>query len=99
VATIYVNAQNRIVGGPDNGMLYKGKLKGTGGADVIVGTGGMDDSDAKGGNDLVCAGGAMTNYWVVSETMRLPADSGLTSSRVPLGPIPRLTSIPGKVTP
>ncbi len=56
-ATIYVNAQGVIVGGPKNGQLYGGKLTGTGGADVIVGTGGRDDIDAKAGNDVVCGGG------------------------------------------
>lgn len=56
-ATIYVNAQGRVVGGPDTGKLYTGKLRGTSGADVIVGTGGNDDIDANGGNDTVCGGG------------------------------------------
>jgi hemolysin type calcium-binding protein len=56
-ATIYVNAQGRIVGGPKNGQLYAGKLTGTGGADVIVGTNGNDDIDAKAGNDVICGGG------------------------------------------
>lgn len=56
-ATIYVNAQGRIVGGPDNGKLYTGKFGGTSGADIVVGTGGNDDIDAKAGNDVVCGGG------------------------------------------
>jgi probable HAF family extracellular repeat protein len=55
-ATIYVDAQGRIVGGPDNGKLYNGKLKGTSGADVIVSTDGSDNIDAKAGNDAVCGG-------------------------------------------
>jgi hypothetical protein len=55
-ATIYVNAQGRIVGGTDNGKVYKGKLNGTGGADVIVGANRSDEIDAKGGNDIVCGG-------------------------------------------
>jgi Ca2+-binding RTX toxin-like protein len=53
-ATIYVNLQGRIVGGPDNGKLYTGKLNGTSGNDVIVGTAGADTVDAKAGNDRVC---------------------------------------------
>jgi Ca2+-binding RTX toxin-like protein len=56
-ATIYINAEGRIVGGPDNGNLYTGKLRGTASADVIVGTGSTDDIDAKGGNDRICGGG------------------------------------------
>jgi Ca2+-binding RTX toxin-like protein len=56
-ATIYVDVQARIVGGPDNGKLYKGRLKGTSSADVLVGTDGSDNIDAKAGNDKVCAGG------------------------------------------
>jgi Ca2+-binding RTX toxin-like protein len=55
-ATIYVDPQGRIVGGPDNGKLYNGKLKGTSGADVIVSTDGSDNIDAKAGNDAVCGG-------------------------------------------
>jgi len=57
-ATIYVNAEGIIVGGPDNGKLYKHKLEGTSGVDVIVGTSDKDDIDAKAGNDVVCGGGA-----------------------------------------
>jgi uncharacterized repeat protein (TIGR01451 family) len=56
-ATIYVNAQGRIVGGPDNGKVYKGKLKGTNAADVMVGTGSKDEIEGKGGDDHLCSGG------------------------------------------
>jgi hypothetical protein len=53
-ATIYVGADGRIVGGPDNGTLYRGKLNGTPGADVMVGTAGSDEFAARGGNDRLC---------------------------------------------
>jgi Ca2+-binding RTX toxin-like protein len=53
-ATIYVDGQGRIVGGPHNGKLYRGKLHGTSGADVMVGTSGPDEIDGKSGNDRIC---------------------------------------------
>ena len=56
-ATIYVNNQGIIVGGPNNGQPYTGKLNGTAGADVIVGTNGRDEFSARGGNDVVCGRG------------------------------------------
>jgi Ca2+-binding RTX toxin-like protein len=55
-ATIYVNAAGKIVGGPDNGKTYRGELRGTNGADVIVGTNGKDEIDGKGGDDILCGG-------------------------------------------
>lgn len=55
-ATIYVGADGRIVGGPDNGKPYRGKLNGTPGADVMVGTPGRDEFAARGGNDRLCGG-------------------------------------------
>ncbi len=55
LATVYVNASNLIVGGPDNGNAYLGTLNGTGGDDVIVGTSGNDTINAANGDDLVCA--------------------------------------------
>jgi Ca2+-binding RTX toxin-like protein len=55
-ATIYVGADGRIVGGPDNGKLYRGKLNGTPSADVMVGTAGRDEFAARGGNDRICGG-------------------------------------------
>ncbi len=54
-ATIYVNAQGVIVGGPKNGQSYAGKLPGMAGNDVIVGTSGPDEIAARGGNDVICA--------------------------------------------
>lgn len=53
-ATIYVDAQGRIVGGPDNGKAYAGKLNGTNGTDVMVGTTGVDKMYGKMGADLFC---------------------------------------------
>jgi len=54
-ATIYVNAQGKIVGGPQNGQTYSGTLIGTSGLDVIVGTNSADAILALGGNDVVCS--------------------------------------------
>jgi predicted extracellular nuclease len=56
-ATVYVDHNNKIVGGPFNGQTYHNALAGTSGADVIVGTDGSDTIVAFGGNDLICAGG------------------------------------------
>jgi CSLREA domain-containing protein len=56
-ATIYVNNQGTIVGGPNNGQPYAGELNGTSGADVIVGINGRDEISARGGNDVVCGRG------------------------------------------
>jgi Ca2+-binding RTX toxin-like protein len=55
-ATIYVGADGRIVGGPDNGKLYRGRLIGTGGNDVMVGTNGADEILGKAGADRICGG-------------------------------------------
>jgi hypothetical protein len=56
-ATIYVNSQGRIVGGPNNGQTYQGLLNGTNGVDVIVGTTSGDEINGNGGNDRICSGG------------------------------------------
>ncbi|MEO5888231.1 MAG: choice-of-anchor Q domain-containing protein [Anaerolineales bacterium] len=56
-ATIYVNDQGIIVGGPNNGQPYAGNLNGMAGVDVIVGTSGRDEVSARGGNDVVCGRG------------------------------------------
>jgi Ca2+-binding RTX toxin-like protein len=53
-ATIHVNNQNVIVGGPRNGRPYRGELNGTPGADVMVGTAGNDEFAARAGHDLIC---------------------------------------------
>ncbi|HEY7730537.1 MAG TPA: hypothetical protein VH950_06515 [Gaiellaceae bacterium] len=55
-ATISVNTQGVVVGGPGNGRRYGGKLSGTAGDDVIVGTSKRDLIWAKAGDDVVCAG-------------------------------------------
>lgn len=54
-ATIYVK-NNKIVGGPMNGMTYYGILRGGSGADVIVGTNKQDIIGGKAGNDTICGG-------------------------------------------
>ncbi|WKZ44184.1 MAG: ExeM/NucH family extracellular endonuclease [Anaerolineales bacterium] len=54
-ATIYVDANGKIVGGLQNGQTYYGTLIGSAGDDVIVATGGNDTILALGGNDTVCA--------------------------------------------
>ncbi|MBU2260268.1 DUF11 domain-containing protein, partial [Patescibacteria group bacterium] len=56
LATIYVNAQGIIVGGQDDGEEYDGKLDGTFGDDVIVGTDGDDKIDGESGDDVICGG-------------------------------------------
>jgi Ca2+-binding RTX toxin-like protein len=55
-ATIYV-ANGSVVGGPLDGQPYAGRLRGSGGADVIVGTAERDEIDTGQGDDLVCGGG------------------------------------------
>ncbi|MBK9940225.1 MAG: Ig-like domain repeat protein [Kouleothrix sp.] len=52
-ATIYVQ-NGKIVGGPDSGKTYAGKLEGSNRADVIVGTEGNDTIEANSGNDVIC---------------------------------------------
>jgi Ca2+-binding RTX toxin-like protein len=56
-ATVYVDHNNKIVGGPFNGQTYHQALTGSSGADVIVGTEASDTIFGLGGNDVVCAGG------------------------------------------
>ena len=76
-ATIYVNAQGRIVGGPDNGKVYKGQLKGTDHQDVIVGSTRSDVIDAKGGNDVVCGGNGNDTLKGGTGNDRLFGDAGM----------------------
>ncbi|MCU0565056.1 MAG: S8 family serine peptidase [Oculatellaceae cyanobacterium Prado106] len=54
LATIFVNAANRIVGGISNGQTYFGNLLGTVGDDVIVTQNGNDTVTGLGGNDTIC---------------------------------------------
>jgi predicted extracellular nuclease len=62
-ATIYVDRNGKIVGGPQNGQAYSGLLSGTLGDDVIVGTESSDTILALGGDDVVCSlGGNDTIY-------------------------------------
>ncbi|MEM7129820.1 MAG: calcium-binding protein [Chloroflexota bacterium] len=53
-ATIYVDANSRIVGGPWNGRRYRGTLPGTKNADVIAGTEQNDKILGRRGDDLIC---------------------------------------------
>jgi hypothetical protein len=56
-ATIYVNINGIIVGGPDDGLIYGNQvteLRGTVGSDVIVGTNEADIIRGRGGRDTVC---------------------------------------------
>ena len=41
-ATIFVQSNGVIRGGPDNAVVYNGRLRGTAGADVMVGTAGIE---------------------------------------------------------
>ncbi|MGQ0591644.1 MAG: galactose oxidase-like domain-containing protein [Gammaproteobacteria bacterium] len=54
-ATIFV-ASGVIVGGPDDGRPYRGRLRGTDRADVMMGTAANDVLQGFGGNDWICAG-------------------------------------------
>ncbi len=54
-ATVFVHA-GFIVGGVDNGLPYSGRLRGSDGADVIVGTDGDDVIRGLRGNDRICGG-------------------------------------------
>ncbi|HEY4687831.1 MAG TPA: lamin tail domain-containing protein [Anaerolineae bacterium] len=54
-ATVYVDHNGKIVGGPSNGQTYYGILTGTNGDDVIVATDGNEVIFARNGHDTVCA--------------------------------------------
>lgn len=56
-ATVYVNHNNKIVGGPLNGHTYHNTISGTSSADVIVATDGSDTILGLGGDDIICGGG------------------------------------------
>ena len=55
-ATIFVDDNGFVVGGPLDGVPYFGVLIGTKGDDVIVGTDGPDHIVAGKGDDVICAG-------------------------------------------
>jgi predicted extracellular nuclease len=64
-ATIYVAQDGTIAGGPQNGQVFKGVLKGSNKADVIVGTAGNDVVRGGKGNDLICTLGGRD--WVFGD--------------------------------
>ena len=53
-ATVFVQSNGIIRGGPDNAVVYNGRLRGNAGADVMVGTAGIDILDGSRGNDRIC---------------------------------------------
>jgi hypothetical protein len=75
-ATIYVGDDGRIVGGPGNGKLYQGELRGTNAADVMVGTGANDYILARSSNDVVCAGGGNDLVEAAAGNDRLFGEAG-----------------------
>jgi Ca2+-binding RTX toxin-like protein len=56
-ATIYVDLDGVIVGGPWNGRTHRHLLRGTNGDDVIVGTDDHEVLDGRDGNDVICGYG------------------------------------------
>jgi Ca2+-binding RTX toxin-like protein len=75
-ATIYVNASNRIVGGPNNNQNYGGFLTGTSGDDVISATEGNDIINGAGGNDTIGAKGGINWITVTQGNNYIEAGSG-----------------------
>lgn len=75
-ATIYVNANGVIVGGPRGKLPYAGRLIGTSGNDVMVGTTGSDRMEGRGGNDLLCAGESNDLLFGDSGDDKLTGDAG-----------------------
>jgi hypothetical protein len=55
-ATVFVDPDGMIHGGPYDGMTYEGELVGTAGDDVIVGTDANDEITGHWGNDVICGG-------------------------------------------
>jgi Ca2+-binding RTX toxin-like protein len=53
-ATIYVNEEGLIVGGPHDGKKYRGILRGTSQDDVMVGTDGREVILGFSGDDFIC---------------------------------------------
>ncbi len=78
-ATIYVNGNNRVVGGPMNGQPYTGTLQGTGGPDVIVGTTGSDHVIAMEGNDVICGMGGTDHLQGDQDNDVIVAGSGAST--------------------
>lgn len=57
LATIFVDTNGNVVGGPKNGKAYKGVLVGTSGNDVMLGTAGDDKIIGTSGEDTICGEG------------------------------------------
>lgn len=57
IATIFVETDGIIVGGPKNGRTYKGLLVGTSGNDIMLGTAADDRINGINGNDTICGAG------------------------------------------
>jgi predicted extracellular nuclease len=56
-ATVYVDIDGIIVGGPWNGRTFRHMLRGTDGDDIIAGTDDHQLLDGRDGNDLICGYG------------------------------------------
>ncbi len=56
LATIYVDRNGIVRGGPDNGLPYTGTLNGTGGADIMFATFLSETINGQGGADTICGG-------------------------------------------
>jgi Ca2+-binding RTX toxin-like protein len=76
IATIFVNASNRIIGGSSNGQTYAGILLGTGGDDVIVTNNGNDFVTGLGGNDTICVKDGNNTVSATGATSYIEAGSG-----------------------
>jgi Ca2+-binding RTX toxin-like protein len=58
-ATIYVNDDNKIVGGDHDGEEFEGVLEGTSGDDIIVGTDEGESINGGNGDDRICGKGGV----------------------------------------
>lgn len=83
-ASVYV-VDGRVVGGPDAAEPFAGRLRGTSGPDVIVGTGRADELLAGAGDDRVCARGGADDIFGQRGSDRLLGQLGrdvLTGGRL-----------------
>ena len=75
-ANVYVDRNNLIVGGPQDGEVYAGALTGTFQNDFIVGTLGNDTLFGDTGNDVLIGGEGDDNYYNESGNNTVIAGSG-----------------------